>query len=26
LRFFTQFASPGTRLKSTPAAFMLIVR
>jgi hypothetical protein len=26
LGFFTQFASPGTRLKSTPAAFMLIVR
>ena len=26
LGFFTEFASPGTKLKSTPAAFMLIVR
>ena len=26
LGFFTRFASPGTKLKSTPAAFMLIVR
>ena len=26
LGFFTQLASPGTKLKSTPAAFMLIVR
>lgn len=26
LGFFTRFASSGTKLKSTPAAFMLIVR
>ena len=26
LGFFTRLASPGTKLKSTPAAFMLIVR